>query len=45
MVSVSARSVLPFCQIGAAVMGEAGKTYDDILLFYYRHAEISKLYE
>ena len=32
------------CQIGAAVMGEAGKTYDDILLFYYRHAEISKLY-
>ena len=33
------------CQIGAAVMGEAGKTYDDILLFYYRHAEISKLYE
>ena len=33
------------CQIGAAVMGEQGKTYDDILLFYYRHAEISKLYE
>ena len=33
------------CQIGAAVMGEAGKTYDEILLFYYRHAEISKLYE
>ena len=33
------------CQIGAAVMGEQGKTYDDILLFYYRHADISKLYE
>ena len=33
------------CQIGAAVMGEQGKTYDDILLFYYRNAEISKLYE
>ena len=33
------------CQIGAAVMGEAGKTYDDILLFYYRHAEIQRLYE
>ena len=33
------------CQIGAAVMGEAGKTYDDILLFYYRHAQIQKLYE
>ena len=33
------------CQIGAAVMGEAGKTYDDILLFYYRHAEIQNLYE
>ena len=22
-----------------------GKTYDDILLFYYRHAQIQKLYE
>ena len=33
------------CQIGAAVMGEAGKAYDDILLFYYRHAEIQRLYE
>ena len=33
------------CQIGAAVMGEQGKTYDEILLFYYRHAEIQKLYE
>ena len=33
------------CQIGAAVMGEQGKTYDDILLFYYRHAEIHRLYE
>ena len=33
------------CQIGAAVMGEQGKTYDEILLFYYRHAEIQHLYE
>ena len=33
------------CQIGAAVMGEQGKSYDDILLFYYRHAEIHRLYE
>ncbi len=33
------------CQIGAAVMGEQGKTYDEILLFYYRNAEIQKLYE
>ena len=33
------------CQIGAAVMGEQGHTYDDILLFYYRNAEIKKLYE
>ncbi|MBQ9649831.1 MAG: DUF4922 domain-containing protein [Prevotella sp.] len=33
------------CQIGAAVMGEQGKTYDDILLFYYRNAEIQRLYE
>ena len=28
------------CQIGAAVMGEEGKKYDDILLYYYRGAEI-----
>ena len=33
------------CQIGAAVMGEQGKTYDEILLFYYRNAEIQRLYE
>ena len=33
------------CQIGAAVMGEQGHSYDDILLFYYRNAEINKLYE
>ena len=33
------------CQIGAAVMGEQCKTYDEILLFYYRNAEIQKLYE
>jgi len=33
------------CQIGAAVMGEQGKAYDEILLFYYRNAEIKRLYE
>ena len=33
------------CQIGAAVMGEQGKSYDDILLFYYRGAQIQRLYE
>ena len=33
------------CQIGAAVMGEQGKTYDEILLFYYRGAEIQRIYE
>ena len=33
------------CQIGAAVMGEQGKTYDEILLFYYRGAQIQKIYE
>ena len=32
------------CQIGAAVMGEQGKDYRDILLFYYRGAEIQRLY-
>jgi SpoIID/LytB domain protein len=33
------------CQIGAAVMGEQGKSYDEILLFYYKGADIQKLYE
>ena len=33
------------CQIGAAVMGEEGKSYDDILLYYYKNAEIKKIYE
>lgn len=30
------------CQIGAAVMGERGYKYDEILLHYYRGAEIKK---
>ena len=33
------------CQIGAAVMGEQGYKYDDILLHYYVGADIEKLYE
>ena len=32
------------CQIGAAVMGEKGYSYDDILLYYYRGAEIKQVY-
>lgn len=32
------------CQIGAAVMGEKGYKYDQILLHYYRGAEIKKIY-
>jgi len=32
------------CQIGAAVMGEQGYSYEEILLFYYRGADISKAY-
>ena len=32
------------CQIGAAVMGERGCKYDEILLHYYRGAEIRKIY-
>ncbi|MBQ7421775.1 MAG: DUF4922 domain-containing protein [Prevotella sp.] len=32
------------CQIGAAVMGEQGYKYDEILLHYYQHAEIKKMY-
>ena len=33
------------CQIGAAVMGEEGHQYDDILLYYYHNAEVKKIYE
>ena len=32
------------CQIGAAVMGERGYSYDKILLHYYQGAEIKKIY-
>lgn len=32
------------CQIGAAVMGEQGFMYNDILLHYYQNAEIKKAY-
>ncbi|MDR1808908.1 MAG: SpoIID/LytB domain-containing protein [Prevotella sp.] len=33
------------CQIGAAVMGEKGYTYDKILLHYYKGVELKKWYE
>ena len=33
------------CQIGAAVMGEQGYVYNDILLHYYQGAEIKQLYK
>ncbi len=32
------------CQIGAAMMSEQGYTYNEILLHYYRGAEIKKIY-
>ena len=32
------------CQIGAAVMGQQGYSYDQILLHYYRGAEIKRIY-
>jgi SpoIID/LytB domain protein len=32
------------CQIGAAVMGEKGYAYDEILLHYYKNAEIKRFY-
>ncbi len=32
------------CQIGAAVMGEKGYQYDDILLHYYQGAQIKRMY-
>lgn len=33
------------CQIGAAVMGEQGFGYRDILIFYYKNADIRKIYK
>ena len=33
------------CQIGAAVMGAQGYKYDEILLHYYRTADLKKLYK
>ena len=33
------------CQIGAAMMSEKGYSFDEILLHYYRGAEIKKIYE
>ena len=32
------------CQIGAAVMAEKGYNYKDILMYYYRKAEIKRIY-
>ncbi|MEI6554989.1 MAG: SpoIID/LytB domain-containing protein [Paludibacter sp.] len=32
------------CQIGAAVMGEKGYRYDEILLHYFRGAELKRIY-
>ena len=32
------------CQIGAAVMGGKGYKYDEILLYYYRGAQVATLY-
>jgi SpoIID/LytB domain protein len=32
------------CQIGAAVMGEKGYNYEEILLHYYKGADIRKFY-
>lgn len=32
------------CQIGAAVMGEKGYKYDEILLHYFKGAELNKIY-
>ncbi len=33
------------CQIGAAMMAEEGIAYDQILLHYYQHAEVKKVYK
>jgi SpoIID/LytB domain protein len=34
-----------FCQIGAAVMGEKGYYFDEILLHYFKGANIKKVYD
>lgn len=33
------------CQVGAAVMGEKGYKYDEILLHYYKNSEVKKIYK
>ena len=33
------------CQIGAAVMGQEGHSYEDILLHYYKNSQIKKAYK
>ena len=33
------------CQIGAAVMGEKGFSFDVILLHYFRNADIKRIYD
>ena len=33
------------CQIGAAVMGEMGFSFDEILLHYFKGATIKKIYD
>ena len=33
------------CQIGAAVMGEMGFLFDEILLHYFKGAMVKKIYE
>ncbi len=33
------------CQIGAAVMGEKGYGYKDILMHYFQNSEIQKIYK
>ena len=33
------------CQVGAAVMGEQGFKYDEILLHYYQNAEVKRIYK
>ena len=33
------------CQIGAAVMGEMGFSFDVILLHYFKNSEIKRIYD
>jgi hypothetical protein len=44
IMDLMAGGVVGLCQIGAAVMGEKGYKYDEILMHYFRNAELKRIY-